>query len=522
MAANEYYHSNIPNPPSYDQVAGHSGDRLPAAPGYGYASNNYNHDDPSTPYHNRESQQSLQSDNGAYPAAGRVTDGDNYSENIPLKAQTQYGNNPEWMHQQTQYPPSPGAVEDRRPRENRKRRRFFQKKPAWVTYILTTAQVIVFIVELVKSGECCKLDTLFEAELTLFSIPAQLTGSPIETKPSFNPMIGPSPYVQIYLGARYDPCMKSIPNLQNNTVPVYLPCPNATTSASECTLSESCGMGGVPNPKVGGSLDDSPAPNQWWRFITPIFLHAGFIHIGFNLLVQMTMGADMERMIGVWRYTLTYLASGIFGFVFGGNYATQLQPSDGCSGALFGILALYLLDLLYDWPRRESPWVELMIMILGVAVSFVLGLLPGLDNFSHIGGFIMGLAIGLSIMRSPNALRERIGLARQPYVAMSGGAGQAAPATENRKTTNFMDFFKGKKGMVSSSDDNADSKGPLGFFKGRKPLWWAWWLVRTGALVAVLVAFIMLIVDFYKYPSSNCSWCYRLSCLVSFNPPGSF
>jgi len=368
------------------------------------------------------------------------------------------------------------------------------------------------VLEIFLPLKCLTLTDIF------FFLPAQLTGSPIETKPTFNPMIGPSPYVQIYMGARYDPCMKNIPNLQNNTVPVYLPCPNATTTSSECTLSESCGMGGVPNPRVGGSLDDNPAPNQWWRFITPMFLHAGFIHIGFNLLVQMTMGADMERMIGIWRYTLTYLASGIFGFVFGGNYAAQLEPSDGCSGALFGILALYLLDLLYDWPQRESPFVELVIMILGVGISFVLGLLPGLDNFSHIGGFIMGLAIGLSIMRSPNALRERIGLARQPYVAMSGGAGQAGQATnaDNRKTTNFMDFFKAKNGMVSSSDYDANSKGPLGFFKGRKPLWWAWWLVRAGALVAVLIGFIMLIVDFYKFPSSNCSWCYRLSCLVGY------
>lgn len=274
-------------------------------------------------------------------------------------------------------------------------------------------------------------------------------------------------------------------------------------------------MGGVPNPVPGGSLDETPAPNQWWRFITPIFLHAGFVHIGFNLLVQMTMGADMERMIGFWRYGLTYMTSGIFGFVFGGNYAAQLQPSDGCSGALFGILALQLLDLLYDWPQRESPWVELIIMILGVVVSFVLGLLPGLDNFSHIGGFIMGLAIGLSIMRSPNSLRERIGLARQPYVAMSGGAGEAAAAGENQKTTNPMDFFKSKKVMTASKDQNDQIKGPLHFFKGRKPLWWAWWLVRAGALVAVLVGFILLIVNFYKYHTSNCSWCYRLSCLVS-------
>jgi membrane associated rhomboid family serine protease len=325
-------------------------------------------------------------------------------------------------------------------------------------------------------------------------------------------MIGPSPYIQIYMGARYDPCMKNIPGVQNSSVPISWPCPNTTTTTYGCNLSDLCGFGGVPNPRVGGSLDDTPAPNQWFRFIVPIFLHGGFVHIGFNLLVQLTMGADMERMIGMWRYTLTYFASGIFGYVFGGNYASQLQPSTGCSGCLFGIMALFLLDLLYDWPQRESPWVELIIMVVGVAVSFVLGLLPGLDNFSHIGGFIMGLAMGLSLLRSPNALRERIGLVRQPYVAMSGGAG-ADPA-DKRKTTSVMDFFKGKGNMVSSSGDDKP-KGPLGFFKGRKPLWWVWWLVRAGALVAVLIGFIMLIVDFYKYPSSNCSWCYRLSCLVS-------
>jgi hypothetical protein len=123
----------------------------------------------------------------------------------------------------------------------------------------------------------------------------------------------------------------------------------------------------------------------------------------------------------------------------------------------------------------------------------------------------MGLAIGLTIMRSPNVLRERIGLARQPYVAMSGGAGQATP--DNRKTTSFMDMFKSKRGMTHSSQDIENSKNPINFFKGRKPLWWLWWVVRAGALVAVLIGFIMLLVDFYKYPTSNCSWCYRLSCL---------
>ncbi|KAJ5723968.1 hypothetical protein N7488_002003 [Penicillium malachiteum] len=493
MAANEYYHSNIPSPPPYEANPARP-EHISSAPGFGYANSNLpNRDDPSAPYHNRESQQSFASEHGAYQTAGRAGENDHYAENIPLKSQTQFGNNPDWMQQQTQYPPSPGALEDSRRRANPRKKGFFKKKPAWVTWTLTLVQVIVFIVELVKA--------------------AQFTGSPIEIHPSFNVMIGPSSYVQIWMGARYDPCMKNIPGIQDANATVYFPCPNATTTSSDCTLSTACGFNGVPNPHAYGSMDDKPAPNQWWRFITPMFIHAGFIHIGCNLLVQMTMGADMERLIGMWRYALVYFASGIFGFVLGGNYAAQLQASDGCSGALFGILALQLLDLFYDWPNRPSPWVELLFMVLGVAISFVLGLLPGLDNFSHIGGFIMGLALGLTIMRSPNALRERIGLARQPYVAMSGGAGEAVP--DNRKTTSFMTFIKGRGQNVAANGeaDPSQTKGPLAFFKGRKPLWWAWWLVRAGALVAVLIGFIMLIIDFYKYHSSNCSWCYRLSCL---------
>lgn len=132
-------------------------DRLPAAPGYGYASPHmYNHNEQSAPYHRRESQQSLQSENGVYPeAAGRVTDGDHYAENIPLKAQAQLGNSPDWTHQQTQYPPpSPVGLEDRRGGVgNQRKRGCFRKKPAWMTYLLTTIQITVFIVELVKSGK---------------------------------------------------------------------------------------------------------------------------------------------------------------------------------------------------------------------------------------------------------------------------------------------------------------------------------------------------------------------------------
>ena len=319
-----------------------------------------------------------------------------------------------------------------------------------------------------------------------------LTKTPIEIKPQFNPMIGPSIYVLINMGARYVPCMRSTPGIQNSTVPVNWPCPNTTSSdaaspMNKCSLSELCGFGATPDPHI--------APNQWFRFIIPMFLHAGIIHISFNMLLQMLLGREMEKLIGSVRFALVYFSSGIFGFIMGGNFAPSGIASTGASGALFGVIALMLLDLLYTWRERQSPAKDLMWIVLDIVVAFVLGLLPGLDNFAHIGGFLMGLILGLCILHSPNALRQRVGAADLPYT----------PINTAQKPDDSGDG--GIKGFV---------KQPGEFFKNRKAIWWGWWLVRVGALVAVLVCFIVLLNNFYKY-RTTCSWCKYLSCLVGPN-----
>lgn len=306
-------------------------------------------------------------------------------------------------------------------------------------------------------------------------------------------MIGPSTQVLINMGARYVPCMHNVTGVQDANPPVTLwPCPNTTTSdptspSNHCTLSELCGFGGVPNP---GEANGGAEPNQWFRFITPIFLHAGLIHIGFNMLLQVTLGREMEKAIGPIRFFLVYISSGIFGFVMGGNFAAAGIASTGASGSLFGVIALTLLDLLYTWEERRKPWIDLAWIGLDVIISFVLGLLPGLDNFSHIGGFLMGIVLGICILRSPNALRKRINEDEPPYTPVR------SKFTEN--DSGFRSFMR----------------SPVGFFKGRKPLWWVWWIIRAAALAIVFVVFIVLLNNFYIY-RKTCSWCKYLSCIVS-------
>ncbi|KAK2745427.1 hypothetical protein FQN57_003770 [Myotisia sp. PD_48] len=479
MAANDYYNGFPPQQPASRPLDQHLHDHNNAAwaqhsPSPGPASPS-----PYSDPYNRYSQQTMDSHNDL-AAGGRIPAShshDQYEDNIPLKQNSAQQGKHDWMDADTHYAPAhdpnamplnnePESRPHRRRSSRRRKKGFFAKKIAFVTYTLSFVQIIVFIVELVRN--------------------AQLTGSPIMTKPSFNPMIGPSPYVQINMGARFVACMRNVEGIQTRNQTLLFPCPNSTTREEKCTLSELCGFNGVPNPRGDGDINGKPEPNQWFRFIVPIFLHAGLIHIAFNLFAQMTVGADMERTIGWWRYAIVYFSSGIFGFVLGGNFAAPATASTGASGSLFGIFALCMLDLFYTWDKVHRPVMQLATMVITILITFALGLLPGLDNFSHIGGFLTGLVLGICLLRSPNKLRERIGT-HTPYMSMSGHLG----AEESPKKY---------------------IKEPLSFFQGRKPLWWGWWLVRVGALVGILVSFIVLLNNFYKY-RSTCSWCKYLSCL---------
>ena len=139
-----------------------------------------------------------------------------------------------------------------------------------------------------------------------------------------------------------------------------------------------------------------------------------------------------------------------------------------------------------------------------VAIEVVIGLLPtGLDNFSHIGGLLMGLVLGVCVLHSPSALRK--------HTEPERPAVYDRPPQERRKRAAPVSA----DGLIYGTEGTSTSeffKHPIDFFKNRKPLWWAWWFVRAGALVAVLVAFIVLINNFYNH-RYNCSWCKYLSCI---------
>ncbi|EKM83523.1 hypothetical protein AGABI1DRAFT_110173 [Agaricus bisporus var. burnettii JB137-S8] len=245
-----------------------------------------------------------------------------------------------------------------------KKRGIGRQRIPFVTWALTIAMTGVIIWELVRN--------------------AQEQGSPISLKPVVNPMLGPSSSALINLGARYPACMKLVKDIP----PTLLqPCLNNTANPPDrfCTTEELCGFGGFHGED----------PSQWFRFITPIFLHAGIIHFLLNMLGQWFLSAQIEREMGSAGFIITYFAAGIFGNVLGGNFALVGIPSVGASGAIMGTLAVTWVDLIAHWKYHYRPVRQLIFMFIELLISIAIGYIPYVDNFAHIGGFVMGLFVGI-------------------------------------------------------------------------------------------------------------------------------
>ncbi|KAJ5075845.1 rhomboid-like protein [Anaeramoeba ignava] len=158
---------------------------------------------------------------------------------------------------------------------------------------------------------------------------------------------------------------------------------------------------GGPSQQVLIDLGAKDAPKirdgQWWRFITPLFLHVGVIHLLLNLTFQWKGGSQIEESVGTIRTFLIYFISGIGGNLLSAVFLPNLIQV-GASGALFGLFAILFGDLFQNWKEIYEPKSTLLKMILAVLITLGAGLLPAVDNFAHVGGFIVGLLSGAIIM----------------------------------------------------------------------------------------------------------------------------
>uniref|UniRef100_A0A2P2JZC6 RHOMBOID-like protein n=1 Tax=Rhizophora mucronata TaxID=61149 RepID=A0A2P2JZC6_RHIMU len=205
--------------------------------------------------------------------------------------------------------------------------------------------------------------------------------------------------------------------------------------------------------------------HQGWRLVACIWLHAGIIHLLANMLSLVFIGIRLEQQFGFARIGFIYLLSG-----FGGSVLSSLfirgNISVGASGALFGLLGAMLSELITNWTIYTNKAAALFTLLFFITINLVIGILPYVDNFAHIGGFLSGLLLGFILLPRPQyAWLERRNL-----------------------------------------------PGRVGVESKYKAYQYALWLI---SVVLLIVGFVVALVMLFRGKNGNdhCSWCHYLSCV---------
>ncbi len=158
------------------------------------------------------------------------------------------------------------------------------------------------------------------------------------------------------------------------------------------------------------------ADGEWWRIVTAGFLHAGILHLAFNMYFLYFLGQLLEPEIGRLRFGVIYFVS-----MLGGSLgALVLSPNAvtvGASGAVFGLMGAAILALRARGidPMQSGLGVTLL---LNLGITFVI---PNISIGGHIGGLIAGGLVGYFMFE----IADRRRLAMTPVIGACVALGAA-------------------------------------------------------------------------------------------------
>jgi rhomboid protease GluP len=167
--------------------------------------------------------------------------------------------------------------------------------------------------------------------------------------------------------------------------------------------------GAIQDPRVlvrlGALVPVLVWAGEWWRLLTAMFLHGGWLHIALNGWALYQLGGIFEAWMGSARMALTYFASGLAGSL-ASLFFLRGDLSVGASGAIFGVLGALVGVLIRRRDRLQPQAKALLTQLLTWAgINVFLGFsTPNIDNAAHLGGAAAGLVLGLLLR--PTAERQ--------------------------------------------------------------------------------------------------------------------
>ena len=149
--------------------------------------------------------------------------------------------------------------------------------------------------------------------------------------------------------------------------------------------------------------------NQWWRLVSPMFLHFSFAHLAFNCLWIYILGEKIERVDG----SLIFIAIVIFTAVSSNSLQFFWNGSSlfgGLSGVIYGLIGFCMIiemdssRNIYDIPPGLYMFMIIW-MILGFIGALELFGFGSVANFAHLGGLVSGIILAMT-QKTINAIRK--------------------------------------------------------------------------------------------------------------------
>ena len=141
------------------------------------------------------------------------------------------------------------------------------------------------------------------------------------------------------------------------------------------------------------------AQGEYWRLFTALFLHAGFLHLAFNLFALYVLGPPLERSIGALRFLACYLISGLASSagVVALTEIGLIQESQliGASGCILGVVGAWAGLLLR---HRHAPFAKQRLANIGLIVAIQIAFdlsTPQVSMAAHMCGLVAGFFLGL-------------------------------------------------------------------------------------------------------------------------------
>nr|KAG5714618.1 hypothetical protein BaRGS_000106 [Batillaria attramentaria] len=147
---------------------------------------------------------------------------------------------------------------------------------------------------------------------------------------------------------------------------------------------------------------------ELWRFILYMLLHAGYVHLLFNVIVQVVVGIPLEMVHGSFRIFIVYMAG-----VLAGSLGTSVFDMNaflvGASGGVYALLAAHLANILLNYSQMELGVLKLaaVLIIASADVGFAIWdrytykeLSPPVGYTAHLMGALAGLTIGLVVLKN--------------------------------------------------------------------------------------------------------------------------